>query len=332
MAAVDFELQAETHSGDPEDYSPLFDCRGLPSWPAEPFYDQLRDTEKLRCLDLESYYSGDVGVRTLTLEAGRHIDTLLLAPPVQCLPFLCKDLARWNRRWRQMVTGVKAVQALSFQVWLSRSTTQSGWKGPARPVLSLYVQHLNTWSDMSQVLARETWPAWLQAHSVQYYTGPQPGPVAPPLPSGKHRNFPALMKDRAKKAALTFLKENYTTLLPNTASARGGTAIDWDLLVSLPNSRGGPERFDTKYWHSNCEPHERCPVALPGTGRYRLKAEETGYTNLVITGDLIDNGIHVACLKGAVMGGIYAARAIAGIPFPIIGEMLNDSVFGRMDS
>lgn len=328
VAAVDFELQAETTSRDPEDYSPLFDCHGLPSWPSEPLYEQLCDPDKLRSVDLESYYSGDAGLRTVTLEAGRDFDTLLLGTPVQCLPFLCKDLARWNRPWRRMITGVKAVQTLSFQIWLSRSTTQLGWKGPAEPLLSLYVQPLNTWSDMSQVLARETWPAELQPRSVQYYTGAQPGPDSPPLPARGHRNFPVQMKDRAKEAAQSFLKENCTTLLPNAAPLGAGPAIDWNLLVSLQSSPSGPARFDTQYWRSNCEPHERCTLALPGTGRFRLKAGETGYTNLVITGDWIDNGLHVACLEGAVMGGIYAARAIAGMEFPVIGEMLNGSVFG----
>lgn len=332
VAAVDFEIQAETLDADPQNYAPLFDCRGLPSWPAEPLYDQLRDPEKLRPIDLESYYSGYAGVGTLTLEAGRDFDTLLLGTPVQCLPFLCKDLHRWNNSWRQMVSGVKAVQTLSFQIWLSCSSEDLGWDGPAEPLLSLYVEPLNTWSDMSQVLDRESWTTVPTPGSVQYFTGAQDGPDSPPLPVEQNLDFPLINKEHAKDAALRYLEKNFTTLVPKATSSEASSSIDWSLLVSLQECPNGPERFDTQYWRSNCEPHERCTVALPGTAQYRLKAGETGYGNLIITGDWIDNGIQVACLEGAVMGGIYSARAIAGIRFPIIGEMLSHSFLGRSDS
>jgi uncharacterized protein with NAD-binding domain and iron-sulfur cluster len=53
-----------------------------------------------------------------------------------------------------------------------------------------------------------------------------------------------------------------------------------------------------------------------------MRADDSGYANLTIAGDWIDNGIHVACMEGAIMGGIYAARAVAGIAFPVIGEEL----------
>ena len=91
----------------------------------------------------------------------------------------------------------------------------------------------------------------------------------------------------------------------------------------------GISQVNWSNWRSNCDPHERCTLALPGTGKLRIAADDTGYRNLVISGDWIDNGIHVACMEGAVMGGIYAARAVSGVKFPIVGETLNSSVLGR---
>ena len=50
-----------------------------------------------------------------------------------------------------------------------------------------------------------------------------------------------------------------------------------------------------------------------------MKAGDTGYSNLTITGDWIDNGLYVACMEGAIISGIYGARAVTGIDFEIIG-------------
>jgi hypothetical protein len=78
--------------------------------------------------------------------------------------------------------------------------------------------------------------------------------------------------------------------------------------------------MQTQYWRSNCGPSDRCTLPLPDTNQYRIKAGETGYQNLVITGDWIDNGVYIACFEGAVMAGILAARAVSGASFPIVGE------------
>ena len=56
--------------------------------------------------------------------------------------------------------------------------------------------------------------------------------------------------------------------------------------------------------------------------KYRLRADDTGFRNLTVAGDWIDSRFHVACMEGAVMGGISAARAVSGLPIPIIGEDL----------
>lgn len=328
VAAIELEQQAELKTGDASAYQPLRDVKGLPCWPSEPLYDQLADADRLRGIDLESYYSGYAGVRTLTLEAGRDFDLVLLGTPVQTLPFLCAEPERWPERWRRMMREVKAVQTLSFQVWMKDDIATMGWTGPTLPLLSLFVQPYNTWSDMSQVLGGESWPAGSAPRSVNYFTGAQPGPDTPPPVTD--REFPARMTADAKRLALEYLERSFTTLMPTAMDPAAPPAIDWDLLVTSGAESGaqGPARFAAQYWRSNCDPHERCTLALPGTGKYRLRADDTGIANLVIAGDWIDNGIHVACLEGAVMGGIYAARAVSGVRFPIVGEMLNGSIFG----
>ncbi len=326
VARIDVQQQADLKSGDPADYKPLYDVEGLPCWPSEPLYEQILNADRLKGINLESYYSGYDGVRTITLEAGADFDEVVLATPVQTLPFVCGDLPRWSERWRTMMHEVKAVQTLSFQVWLSKDIASLGWTGPQSPLLSLYVEPYNTWSDMSQVLVRETWPPSARPLNVSYFTGAQPGPATPPPVTDL--DFPVRMTDKAREGALEFLEQHLTTLLPRAVDSARPPDMDWKLLVELGAQHEGPARLASQYWRSNCDPHERCTLALPGTAKFRIRANETGYSNLTIAGDWIDNGIHVACMEGAVMGGIYAARAVTGIQFPIIGEMLSDSVLG----
>ena len=328
VARIEIQQQVDLKSGDPDGYTPMYDVAGLPCWPSAPLYEQIRDADRVKDIDLESYYSGYEGVRTFPLEAGRDFDQIILATPVQTLPFLCREPERWSERWRRMWNEVKAVQTLSFQVWLARDLQTLGWSGPPLPLLSLFVQPYNTWSDMSQVLDRETWPPHALPKNVSYFTGAQPGPDMPPPETD--RDFPKRMTAEANALALVYLRKHLTTLMPAAVNPHEPPAIHWDLLVDLDANRRGEQRFASQYWRSNCDPHERCTLALPGTAQYRIRADDTGYENLTIAGDWIDNGIHVACLEGAVMGGIYAARAVAGIKFPIVGEMLNDHVF-RLD-
>ncbi len=314
-------------------YEPLVDVCGLECWPAEPLWDQIDDAAALTGIDLESYYSGYDGVEKVTLREGQDFDTLLFAIPIGAVSYLCSELVEHSPRWRGMVENVKSIQTLAFQTWSKPTLEQMGWAAPS-PLLSLYVQPLNTWADMTQVCAMEAWPAGLAPGQVSYFCGSQIGPELPP-PPGKS-SFERDMAADAKEAALAFLRSSMTTLLPFTSDGtrpepqanvtipgadwpRGAGAFDWGVLVD-PKNRSGEARFEAQYWRSNSGPSERCTIAQPGSIRHRIAADETGYENLVIAGDWIENGIYVACMEGAVQSGILAARAISGRAFPIVNE------------
>ena len=107
-------------------------------------------------------------------------------------------------------------------------------------------------------------------------------------------------------------------LLPKSETGKP-PHFNWDFLVD-PDQERGEARFDSQFWRSNCDPSERCTLAVSGSTQYRMRADDTGYKNLVIAGDWIANGLYLACMEGAIQGGIYAARAVAGEKFPVIGE------------
>jgi uncharacterized protein with NAD-binding domain and iron-sulfur cluster len=64
----------------------------------------------------------------------------------------------------------------------------------------------------------------------------------------------------------------------------------------------------------NVDPSERYVMSVAGSTRFRIKANETGFANLVVTGDWIDNGFNAGCVEASVMAGIQAANAVRGVP------------------
>jgi len=321
--------QAPLRGDDPYAYEPLFDVAGLPCWPATPDYAQLRDPEKVEGVDLESYYSGYTG-ELRPLKRGRDFDQVLWGMPIQTVPFVGDALMKRSWRWRRMVEQVSAVETASFQVWMKRDLEGLGWTAPP-PLLSLFVQPLNTWADMSQTLWSEGWTERHDAKSVHYFTGAQPDEMEalPPDPKDDPE-FEARRYAAAKALALEFLERNFTTLLPDAVDPDNPPCVDWDLLVDPLNAEG-VKRFDSQYWRSNCGPSERCTLALPDTNQHRIAPGDTGYANLTITGDWTDNGFYVACMEGTVMSGILAARAITGEDLDIIGEGIDEGLGFTLD-
>ena len=61
-------------------------------------------------------------------------------------------------------------------------------------------------------------------------------------------------------------------------------------------------------------------LSLPGTARYRLRADRSGFSNLTLAGDWTDTGLNLGCIESAVISGRQASRAICGAPASILGE------------
>ena len=311
-------------SGDTSGYQPMTMVEELECWPAKPHYEQLRHAEVLAGHDLESYYDKlpeDI-TRPVTLVEGVDYDEVLYAIPVGAVPYVCEELVNDSERWRNMVKHVQSVGTVAFQLWFKKNLKDLGWTMP-EPLLSLYVEPLNTWADMSQVIPRESWPDKKGPKDISYYCGAQVGPELAPDPRvEENANFETEQYAIAKQMGIEFCINSLTTLMPNAVNPKVPPEIDWDVLVDL-EEREGRERFDSQYWRSNCGPSERCTLALPGATQHRIKADDSGYSNLKITGDWIDNGIYMACMEGAITSGIYGARAVTGIKYPIIGEEID---------
>jgi uncharacterized protein with NAD-binding domain and iron-sulfur cluster len=205
-----------------------------------------------------------------------------------------------------MLQYVETTATIAFQLWLQPSLPELGWpESMPSPVLAGFVQPIDTWADMSHLLEWEGWPESTQPRSIAYFCGP--------MQDG------ARTIERGRELALDYLKRHLPTLWPTIRQRP-----IWDLLVS-PNGAHGAARFDDQYYRVNIEGTERYVQSVPGSLRYRLRSDDSGFENMVLAGDWTRNGMNSGCVEAAVMSGLQAARALTRrdpqrAPIRIYGE------------
>jgi uncharacterized protein with NAD-binding domain and iron-sulfur cluster len=97
-----------------------------------------------------------------------------------------------------------------------------------------------------------------------------------------------------------------------------------DLWPDAMNASGelNPALVMDRYQRANIDPSERYVMSVAGSSSARLQANATGFDNLVITGDWIDNGFNAGCVEASVMAGMEAGNAL-------LGHGLFDGVIGK---
>ncbi len=315
-----------------EPYDPILSVKGLPGWPKTPFYDKLNEGEALRAgnIDLESYWTPWQPPARRTLKAGEHFDKLVFAISIGAIPYLCKELldARPDT-WGKMVDALPAVQSQALQIWLSKDLYELGWTtdrdgpftGHDTVVAANYICPPNGLAEFRHLLKWEDWPDGNAPRSLWYFCGLTPEQAKPP--PFDDTGYPARELARVRTQFIQYLQAGMGTLLPNSspnAQNPPGDPIGFDfgLLVDPAGPAGsakqGPSRIDTQFFRANIDPTEWYVTSPPGSTRYRLKAWDTGFSNLVVTGDWIYTGLNVGSVECAVMSGKLASYAISGAP------------------
>jgi len=341
VVAVEIERQASLTPSAAGGYEPLVevvesDGRSLPCWPAEPRWDQLdRGAELKRRLEeqghtLESYAPPPFGARMLTLAAGRDYDLLLLGISLGALRHVCADLvADAASPWQNLVDRVGTVRTQACQLWLNRplAALVGDPRSPlARPAILCAYDYdpapIDSYADMHQVLARETWPAadWAP-RDIAYFCS-----FMRDLP-GDH--VAADCADGAAEvhaSALAMIEHRLGPLWP----AVHDPDFDWNVLVDpRPTPGQGRERFEAQFWIGIANPSDRYVASFAGSSAWRLWASHTGYDNLVVTGDWTRTTFNLGCAEATTMSGLAAANAIRGRP---LGEgIVGWGLFTRED-
>jgi uncharacterized protein with NAD-binding domain and iron-sulfur cluster len=288
-------------------YQPLVDVNGLPCWPSAPLWDQLEDGEKLEAADV-AFELGEAepGASTTTLRFGDDFDRVVLAISAAALPAICRDVMAASPAFRAMLDHTHTTMTQAFQLWLTTPPGELGFPY-GHVATSSFVEPVDTGCDNSQLLWSEQWPAEGSPRSVWYFCGLMHDIAA--------EESPEQADERARRAAYGYLD----SIGQQWPQAVGPDGFRWDLLAATRDV-DGPARFDTQFWRANVTPTERYVQTLPGTVKYRLRADESGLANLYLAGDWTRNGMDFGAVEATVMSGMLAARAISGSPAKIAWE------------
>jgi len=220
---------------------------------------------------------------------------------------VCRELVEDRPEWRDMIANVATVGTQSFQLWLREPEPALGWPHPGATV-SGYVKPFDTWGSMPQLIEAEDWLDDDRPAAIAYFCGALAAPWPPPADTATGRAYQQRQGARVRARAIEFLDRDLRHLLPGAVGDHG---FRWELLCGR-DGRTGPAAFASQFWTANVDPSDRYVQSLPGTGRYRLRSDESGYDNLFLAGDWTDSGLNAGCIEAAVLSGLQAANAVLG--------------------
>ena len=286
--------QATVKSGD---YDPLVNIKDLECWPSTPNYDQLVEGEEIRKLgvNLESFYTTWNDVETLTLRAGEHFDDVVFGISLASIPYLCEELLNCNGKWRAMVDNVETTRTMAFQAWMNKDLKELGWDGES-PIMDAYVEPMDTWADMSELIGREAYPPSSNIRSISYFCGPMEGGIPPQSETDAPKQALEIVKQISDK----WLSSDSKRWWPKNVDPATGD-FDWNSVV------------DT-YHRANIDPSERYVLSVSGSTSSRLTGYESGFSNLYLAGDWTVNGLNAGCVEAATMSGKIVGNVLAGNP------------------
>jgi uncharacterized protein with NAD-binding domain and iron-sulfur cluster len=286
-----------------ERYEPLVRVRGLPCFPDTPLADQLDDADGIEHEPLEAHGCSWPDAERRVLRRGTDFDIAVLAIPVGMAGVVCRELIDDRPEWRDMAANVATVATQAFQIWLREPEPALGWPHPGA-TMSGYTDPFDTWASMPQLIDAEDWPDDDRPAAIAYFCGVMPTPRRPVADASDRDDY----RDQVRERAVAFLDRSLGHLLPGAVGEEG---FRWELLCGSDGSTG-QEAFDSQFWTANVDPADRYVQSLPGTGRYRLRSDESGYDNLFLAGDWTDSGLNAGCIEAAVLSGLQAANAALG--------------------
>jgi uncharacterized protein with NAD-binding domain and iron-sulfur cluster len=286
------------------EYEPLTPIGGLPVFPDRPLAEQLDGHARS---DLESHFGARTDVETRVLRRGVDFDHVVLAASLGMVELIAGELIADSPQWRDMTTHVRTVATQAFQLWLRPDEPTLGWNRPG-VTTSGYVAPFDTWASMPQTLWAEQWPDDDHPRTVAYFCGalnaawPYPEDIAEP------DVYVASCREKVLAEAVAYLDNHVGLYLPGAVTDQG---FAWHQLVGV-NGHRGVSALETQYVSVNIDPSDRYVQSVPGSDKYRLRSNESGYDNLVLAGDWTDSGYNAGCIEAAVMSGLQAANALLG--------------------
>jgi uncharacterized protein with NAD-binding domain and iron-sulfur cluster len=271
-------------------------------FPDRPLADQVEPRPGLETS--ESHFGSRDDVETRVLHRGNDFDHVVLALSIGMVELVAAELIDDRPEWRDMTTHVATVATQAFQLWLGPDERKLGWDEPG-VTTSAYVAPFDTWASMPQTLWTEDWPDDARPATSAYFCGQ----LQAAWPTTQdHEEYVQDCQRRVRTFAVTHLDRHMGLYLPGAVTEDG---FDWRLLAGA-GGLVGEAALATQHVSVNVDPSDRYVQSLPGTDRYRLRPNESGYDNLVLAGDWTDSGLNAGCIEAAVVSGLQAANALLG--------------------
>jgi uncharacterized protein with NAD-binding domain and iron-sulfur cluster len=320
ITAIELTEQVKLSDGK---YDPLITVAAaggeISCWPSQPRYECIKDGETLRAsgINLESQWATPWKDSTpRRLIHGTDYDLVVLGISVGALGGICSQLIAQRPEWDAMIRNVDTVATQAMQLWLSPGLDALGWPLPSSLVVNYESPGAN-WLDSSQVSRFECLPSQ-QIGSIAYLCSVLQD--SPRIPPAAPSTFPVDQRSAVRTAHERWVEQHAARLWPALTDLSGrAPAVRWDLLHD-PDNRQGAARLNWHYFRANVEPSDRFVLSSAGATRFRLRPDQSGVTNLYLTGDWTHNKFNAGCVEATVMSGLLCSRAIAGYPRYIFGE------------
>lgn len=306
VSSIDVVRQVETVAG--AAYDPYVAVKGLHCWPSEPDWDQLVDGDAHRTAGVDfELETNPLGGPERTLVRGKDFDEVVLGISVGALigpknKLGHVDVSELRKRAPGFAAAIKhaeVVRTQAFQLWIHKdSAADLGYAFDENSVAGCFVEPLDTYCDMTHLVAQEDWLAG-EVASIAYFCGV--------LDHRKESHDTAT--NRVRKGMEEFCNDHIGGLWPKAGSAGGGPQLAWNRLV-CKDGKLGTNRLDSQYWRANTHGTELYVLTPQGSVKHRLPSGDTGFSNLVAAGDWTKNGIDGGCVEAAAISGIDAANAI----------------------
>ncbi|HEY7622772.1 MAG TPA: FAD-dependent oxidoreductase [Solirubrobacteraceae bacterium] len=326
VEAIDVVQQVELTG----EYKPLRDYpygddrRALPSWSAVAPWKIIRGADRLRKQGERLEHEIDpFGGKRRTLHAGADFDVVVLAVPPDVQKEICRPL-RTSARYAAMLDASATVATQSVQLWISESAEALGEERYVNSFASCYVEPLDTYSAMNQLLAAEEWPPDDGVQHVAYFCGVLPDAQvdkevrasrAAPATARRGRSTAPVRAVRTPQSLATgivrtelarFVRDDLRVLWEGRRPPEG--------LPTAPQHPSTNPRRSREYVRANWAPTERYDLTPPGSLVHRLWPNESGFANLVLAGDWTRNSLEVGSVEAAMTSGMLASNAICGSP------------------
>lgn len=286
-------------------YDPLVRVGGLPCFPARPLVEQLDAAPAVADEPLEASWCTWPDAERRRLRRGEDFDVVVLATSLGAIPTVCAELVADRPDWAAMVDRVATVPTQAAQLWLREDEAGLGWSPPGA-VVSAFTTPFDTWASMPHLIDVEQWPADARPRTIAYLCSVlRDAPSAVEAPDAASA---AADRERVRGHLRRFLDDDIGHLLPGAVV--GGRFRD-DLLCGSEGTNGA-DPLDRQHFTANVDPSDRYVQSLPGTSRFRLRPDESGYDNLVLAGDWTDSGLNAGCIEAATLSGLQAANALLG--------------------